>query len=416
MLYDNALLSVAYLEAWKYLKKPSYKETVTNTLEYILHEMTHPLGGFYSAEDADSEGVEGKYYTWTKEQIDAILPLEEAALFCQYYGVAASGNFEGGNVLYIPESLEELAISNKLPKEEIERLLSSARVQVLKKRRMRSRPLKDDKIIVSFNGLMIDAMIRASCVLDRKEFREAALKAASFIKEHLWQEGRLLRRWREDEARFLGTLDDYACLIKGLISLFEQRCGSDWLQWAIELASVVEKEFKAEGGAFYYNLADPSLLLRRFEFYDSAEPSANAVHCENLLRLHQITSDEKYLAQAEDILKASKHYIESHPSGACYHLLCLLRYLDLKRKTLIVALNKTRDLENQIRQVLNHRFIPHLSVIWQESGDALLSTLIPSLVDKKPIDGQTTVYMCRQTQCLPPLLNESEIIQALESL
>lgn len=416
MLYDNAILASTYLDAWKYTKKETYQKICIETLEYILNQMTHPLGGFYSAEDADSEGHEGMYYTWSPHEIGQVLSNEEAAIFCQYYGVTSNGNFEGRNVLHIPFSLEEFAQMCNLPIVELQQILTRAKDQLLSRRKLRPRPFKDDKIIVSWNGLVIDAMIKAHFCLKKPQFKEAALKAAEFIKTHLWKEGHLLRRWRDDEARFPGNIDDYAFLIKGLITLFEEGCGSEWLKWAIELGAVLQKEFKTQDGAFYYNLEDSTLLLRRCEYYDGAEPSGNAVHCENLLRLYQITLEAHYLAQAEDILKASKHYIETYPPGACYHLLSLQRYFDAHAKTIVIALDSSESLKNEIHEILSLCFIPNISVIWKQQNDELICKLIPSLVDKNPIDGQTAVYICSQNTCLPPLLEKDEIIKALEKL
>ena len=416
MLYDNAILARTYLDAWKYTQKEAYRNICDETLEYILSEMTQSEGGFYSAEDADTDGHEGMYYTWTPFEVREVLSNEEAEIFCQYYRIAQEGNFEGRNVLHIALPLEEFAELRNLPPDEVKSLLSKAKAQLFKRRQIRTRPFKDDKIIVSWNGLVIDAMIKAAKPLGKPRFRDAALSAAGFIRTHLWKDGHLFRRWRDNEARFAGGIDDYAFLIKGLISLFEEGAGSEWLKWAIELTEVLQKEFKSEGGAFYYNLEDPVLLIRKCEFYDGAEPSGNAVHCENLQRLYQITLDDKYLGQAEDILRAARHYIETYPPGACYHLCALQRYLDIKAPTIVIALDEEGSLKNEIHDSLSKRFIPHSSIIWKENNDPQIASLIPSLVDKKPIDGQTAIYICRQDHCEPPLLEKDMILQALEKL
>ena len=416
MLYDNAILAGAYLDAWKYTKKETYRAVCEETLDYILSDMTHPMGGFYSAEDADSEGHEGMYYTWTSQEIREVLSNEEAEVFGHYYGMTHEGNFEGRNVLHIAHPVEEFAELRNLPASEVRELLAKAKAKLIKRRSLRQRPFKDDKIIASWNGLMIDAMIKAAKPFNKPPFKEAALKAASFIKAQLWQDGRLKRRWRDNEARFPGGLDDYAFLIKGLISLFEEGCGSEWLKWAIEMSEVLQSQFKVPDGAFYYNLEDPTLLMRKCEYYDGAEPSGNAVHSENLLRLYQITQDAKYLSQAEDVIKAAKHYIETYPPGACYHLLALQRYFDVKAPTIVVALDSEQSLRNEIHEILSSRFIPHASILWKEEKDTLLPTLIPSLIDKNPIDGQTAVYICRQDHCEAPLLEKDQIIKALEKL
>ncbi len=416
MLYDNAILARTYLDACKYTKKESYRIVCEQTLDYILDEMAHPEGGFYSAQDADTEGHEGRYYTWAFQEVREVLSNEEAELFCHYFGITPEGNFEGRNVLHIPLPLEEFAELRGIPAEELRSLLEKARIKMLKRREVRERPFKDDKILVSWNGLMIDAMVKAGTALKKNGFKESAIKAAEFIKSHLWQEGHLFRRWRDNEARFKGGIDDYAFLIKGLISLFEEGCGSQWLKWAIELTEVLRKEFKAEEGAFYYHLEDPALLIRKCEFYDGAEPSGNAVHGENLLRLYQITQNPICLNEAEDILKAAKHYIEIYPPGACYHLIDLLRYLDLKAPTIVIALDEEGSLRDEMQELLNGRFLPHIAIVWKEPKDQILPALIPGLVDKNPIDGQTAVYICRQDRCESPLIEKGQILKALESL
>jgi uncharacterized protein len=416
MLYDNALLASAYLDAWKYTKKKSYLTVCAETLDYVLREMTHPLGGFYSAEDADSEGHEGMYYTWAAYEVKEVLSREEAELLCQYYGVTHEGNFEGRNVLHVVHPLEEFAELRSLAVEEVKEILARAKAKLMQRRSARQRPFKDDKIIVSWNGLMIEAMIKAARPLNKPLYQESALKAATLIKTELWKEGHLLRRWRENEARFPAGLDDYAFLIKGLISLFEEGCGSEWLKWAIELAAVLEKEYKAEGGAFYYNLEGETPLMRRCEYYDGAEPSGNAVHGENLLRLYQLTQDGKYLSQAEDVLKASRASIEAYPPGACYHLLSIQRYFHSKAATVVIALDSEQSLKKEIHEQLSSHFSLHTSVIWKEMADPQVAMLIPSLVDKNPIDGQTAVYICRQDRCEAPLLDKAQILLALGKL
>jgi uncharacterized protein len=416
MLYDNAILARAYLDAFKYTKKEIYRTVCEETLEYILNEMSHPEGGFYSAEDADSEGHEGMYYTWTLQEVREVLSNEETDFFCQYYGIRPEGNFEGRNVLHIAIPIEDLAELRNLPIEEVRAILSKARAKMLKRRQVRQHPFKDDKILVSWNGLMVDAMVKAAPSLKKLQFKESAIKTANFIKTHLWKDGHLFRRWRDHEARFMGGIDDYAFLIKGLISMFEEGCGSEWLKWAIELADVLRKEFKSNEGAFYYHLEDPTLLIRKCEYYDGAEPSGNAVHCENLLRLYQITQNEMYLNDAEDILKAAKQYMEIYPPGACYHLMALQRYLDVKAPTIVIALDEEGSLRNEVQEILSLRFLPHISIVWKDPKDSIFPTLIPAHVDKNPIDGQTAIYICRQDRCEAPILEKGQILKALETL
>lgn len=413
MLYDNALLANTYLQAWQLLMKPGYRRVVEKTLEYLLREMKHSEGGFYSAEDADVEGMEGVYYTWTMQEVRDLLSNEEAEIFCRYYNLSEGGNFEGKNVLHSLFSQEEFAEALQLPSQEVNAILEKSCATLLKQRNLRKQPFKDDKVICSWNGLMIDTLVQASLILKEDRYAQEAMKTANFLYANFYKEGRLLRRWREGEARFRGGIDDYAFLIKGLLSLFELEGESRWLKWAIELSEVLTQDFKSQEGAFYFYVSDPTLLIRKCEFYDGAEPSGNAVHCENLLRLFQITGTSSYLSQAEDILKAAKIYIENYPPGATYHLKNLQRYYDKQGLTIVIALDEARTLKQEIQECLSQKKHPHWSIIWKQPKDILLETLLPSLVDKKTIDGQTAVYICKPDHCEAPLLNKAEILQAL---
>jgi uncharacterized protein YyaL (SSP411 family) len=416
MLYDNVILVETYLEAFQFSQREQYRQAVVKTLDYLIGEMMHTDGGFYSAEDADTEGREGMYYTWTPLEIREVLSNEEAEIFCQYYGVQPGGNFEGRSVLHVPLSLDEFVEGVGLPQEEVESVLERCRNQLLKRRGFRLRPFKDDKILCSWNGLAIDAFAKAGGILGEQKYIEIAVKTAEFILSHLQSKGHLKRRWRENEARFEGGIDDYAFLIKGLITLFEQGQGTTWLKSAIEFSDVLFKEFKAPSGAFYYNVSDPTLLIRKCEFYDGAEPSGNAVHCENLLRLYQITGESSFLKQAEDILKAAKTHIESYPPGACYHLKALQRYYNKKAPILVIALDEESSLAREIKERLARHFNPHLVVVWKKPNDPEMETLAPALADKKAIDGQTAVYLCRQDHCEAPLIAKDEIFRAIGTL
>lgn len=413
MLYDNAILSVTYLQAGRHYKKEQFLEVARETLEYLTEKMKSPEGGFFSAEDADSGGCEGGYYTWTLFEIREFLDSKEGEIFSLFYGVSQEGNFEGRNVLHQVMKREEFAEARGLSVEELSFILKRAKGLLYQQRQFRSPPFKDDKQLVSWNGLVIDAMARGGAFFECPKYTAAAVRAAEFIESHLWKNGALLHRFREGEARFVGGLDDYAFLIKGVLTLFEEGCGSRWLKWAIELSEVLFSQFHSEGGGFYYHVEDPSLLLRRIEFYDGAEPSGNGVHCENLLRLYQITREKRYHLAAEEILKGAKSQIQSYPPGACYHLLALQRELDRKAPTVIIALDREKSLEKEIKKALSQRVNPHTCVIWKEEGDLILQQCVPSLMDKNVVDGQTAVYLCEQNQCALPLIEKGEILKAL---
>ena len=413
MLYDNAILAMAYLSGWKCTKRESFARTAQDTLGYLLREMSHPEGGFYAAQDADSEGKEGVYYTWTLLEIQQLLEPKDAEIFCAFYSVTPEGNFEGRNVLYASDSLEGFASLRSLDPDLLDSILLRARQRLFEQRRLRPPPFKDDKIVTAWNGLMIDVLARASSCFEDPVLLDRALKTAGFIRTHLFTEKGLLRRFREGEAKFAGVLDDYAFLIKGLLTLFEEGGGTEWLQWATELCAMVEEKFQSATGAFYDQENGPFVLLRRFEFYDAAEPSGNAVHCENLLRLYQFTQENSYLEKAEGILKAAKPSIEAYPAGSFYPLRALQRYLEGQGITIVVALDENRSLKKEIQKAFSSRFLPFSCIIYKEKEDQLLTELIPSLVDKNPVNGQTAIYICTKEHCEPPLQDFSVFVNRL---
>ncbi len=409
MLYDNALLASAYAHAAQSTRNPRYQEMAEAILQYVLRDMTSPEGAFYSAEDADSESQEGRFYTWTPPEIKAILPSPDAERVCLYYGVGPEGNFEGRSVLHAETPLEILANQLHISVEELRTTIDRSREKLLQKRSERARPFKDDKVLSSWNGLMIHAMTKVGVLFGKKEYLDAAEKCARFLRKNLWKEGHLLRRWREEEARFPACLEEYAFLLKGVLALFQAGRGTDFLQWSLEIMSIMERDFKAEEGAFYQTDGKEPLLLRKCEFYDGSEPSANAVLAENLIILYQLTHDAQYLKMAEDIFRATKQLLEAYPPGAGYHMLALQRYYDTKAPLVIVALDEHKSWQGEIEHALRESTDPHLSVIWKYRDDLLLPKIVPWLEDKQPINA-TTVYICDQNRCLAPL-NEKEAIE-----
>jgi len=392
MLYDNAILAKTYLEAWKVTKKEKYADVTRETLSYLLRDMAHPEGGFYSGEDADSDGHEGLYYTWTPLEVQEVVPGEDGELLCAFFDITHQGNFEGRNVLHIDLPADEFAAQLNVSLDLFREKLKKGRADLLRQRQSRPKPLRDEKILTSWNGLAIDALARAGSSLKEPRFTEAALQTAEFIRKNLWKEGKLLHRWCGQEAKFDAGLEDYVYLIKGLLSLYEEGCGETYLEWAKLLAAVCERDFKEIDGAFYQTDGREPLILRKCEFYDGAEPSGNGVHTENLLHLYQLTQEESYLHQAEDVLKASKDYIEMFPPGTCYHLKALQRYLDPAATTLTLT-----GITPEIRALLASHFLPHAAVVLREGSE--LSCLI-----------------CRSGACEPPLTKLDAIIQAIEKV
>ncbi len=417
MLYDNALLIISYLELWQITKKELYKEVCNDIISYLLRDMKSPEGGFYSAEDADSEGEEGKFYTWKKEEIEDLLGKEESRLICDYYQVTPEGNFEGSNILHIPERIETFSKKHNLDPEVVSDRITAHKKLLWKAREARVHPSKDDKILSSWNGLMIHALVEAGCSLNKPEYLEAAVKAADFILSQMWKDGVLLRRWCHEEAMYRGGLDDYAFMIRAMLSLFEADKGTKWLEWALQMTSLLERKFKAENGAFYQTAEDDEyVILRKAHFADGAEPSGNSIHCENLQRLYQLTFDNSFLNQAEDILKAVKVHIDNYAPGYTYSVINLIRYYNSHAPTLVIALNERNENYEQIKKAIYENFIPNKAVIWSREKDQALFNAIPSLKEKGVVDNQTTLYICHKGICQKPLNYIEDITKAIEKL
>ena len=415
MLYDNAVLAQSYLEAWQLTKKPLYLEVSKQILDYVLRDMTHPEGGFYSAEDADSEGHEGFFYTWPYEEVMQLLG-SEADLFCAFYGITPGGNFEGRNILHIPIGFDDFILQHHLDEKLFSKKLAAQRKLLWQAREKRTHPLKDDKILSAWNGLMIYTLAEAGLAFQHEPYLQAALKAAKFIKNNLWNNETLMRRWREDQAMYPGSLDEYAYMIRAVLSLFEANAGTEWLEWAMQMTQKLKELYKAEEGAFYQtDGSDESLIIQRCQFADGALPSGNAVHAENLMRLYQMTQEDDYLQQAEDIFKAVAVYLKNYPPGYCFHVMSLQRYYDTNAPSCVIALNSRRDFEKELKAYFYQPFIPHKVMLWQ-AHDIELEELLPLTKDQSPQNDETTLYICTEGKCQKPLHQLSEIVSTIEKL
>jgi uncharacterized protein len=329
MLYDNALLSTCYLKAWQATRQDAYADAARETLDYVLRDMTAPHGGFYSAEDADSEGQEGKFYVWTMDQIQDVLGLEAAATFSRVYDVSEAGNFEGQNILYLSRSIELEAKMLGRDAAQMKNELAEARKKLFSAREKRPRPARDEKIMVAWNGLMIEALAQAGAALGEKRFTEAAAKAATFLLTRLRDEpGRLMHCARNGQVKYSAYLDDYAALGNALVTLHETNAGGPWLQSAQELAEELLRSFAdPQQGGFFYTPADHEpLIARKKDFIDSSAPSGNGLAAMLLLRLARICNRKDYRKTAYDALRAGAVFMRQFPSGACQMLAVLDAY------------------------------------------------------------------------------------------
>jgi uncharacterized protein YyaL (SSP411 family) len=259
--------------------------------------------------------------------------------------------------------------------------------------------------------------VRAGLAFQEKRFTEAALRAATFIKKNMWKRNKLYRRWRDNETSFPAGLDEYSYLIRGVIALFEATGEGKWLSWAMDMTEILESQFKAIDGAFFQtDGTDSNIILQRSQFSDGAEPSGNAIHTENLLRLNQLTYNPNYLRQAEDVLKAAQTFIETYPPGYCYHVINLNRYYDVKSPTIVVALNDDEEHRGEIEEAIFQSYIPHKAVIWMRENDEYLMSLLPHLKVNPSLGKQTTLYICTNRVCNKPLTDLKMMKEALSKL
>src|ERR671933_755052 len=327
MLYDNALLARLYLEAYQATGDAFYRRIAEETLDYVARDMTAPEGGFYSAEDADSEGVGGKFYVWTPGEIEGALEPDEARLAIRFWDVTERGNFEGKNILYVPHPPEAVAAEFDISTEELWEKIVVIRQKLFAEREKRVRPGRDEKVLAAWNGLMLRAFVFAARVLEREDYRRMAEKNASFLLENLRADGRLRRSYKDGRARFNGYLEDYACVADGLVALYEATFEARWLSEAVQLVDAVNELFwDAERGTFYDTAADhEELVTRPRDVYDNASPSGTSVAVDVLLKLSVLLDREDYRARAQTVLEDLSGGIAQIP-GAFGRLLSALDF------------------------------------------------------------------------------------------
>lgn len=416
MLYDNALLAVAYLEAWQATGTTLFRTVVEETLEYVLREMTQPEGGFYSSQDADSEGVEGRFFLWSPGEIESILAPDAARLFCAAYDVTAEGNWEGRSILNRPRSLAELAAESGGTPEELENVLNTSRATLLMHRSQRVAPGRDDKILVSWNGLMIAAMAAAGDVLQRDDFIEAASAACDFLLTHaVDHHGRLLHSWKDGRARFNACLDDYACLIDGLLAVFEATGQVNRLKEASGLADRMIEQFSdPESGGFFYTGHDhETLIARPLDTQDSATPSGNAMAISGLLKLARITGAERYEVSAERCLQFVAGQMQRAPMGSSQSLLALDFRLGPAWEIAILAADDPTQWHEPL-SLLRAQFLPARILLRGVVCDGLPRD-IPAFAGKT-VSRSWTVYPCQQGTCSAPCQSLDELRCWLDSV
>ncbi len=413
MLYDNALLMEAYTEAYQLTSKPEYEKLVQRLIQFIKQDMMNLGGSFYSAIDADSEGKEGQYYVWAKDEIITHLGEDLGALFCAVYHITEEGNFEGENIPHtISTSFEDIKASFSIDNKTLQSKLQEARHILQSVRQQRPAPLIDDKVLTSWNALMIAALAKAGRVFD-EEAIHMAKQAMSFLETHLVQHERLMVRYREGDVKHLGFIEDYAHMLKAYMSLYEATFELDWLEKA---TAIVENMFelfwdKEKGGFFFSGSDAEALLVREKEVYDGAMPSGNSTALKHLLMLSRLTGRQDWLDTLQQMFQAFYVDVSSYPSGHTAFLQGLLSQYATKREIIILGKNGDPQKE-QLLQALQKRFVPFDIILTAETGKEL-AKLAPFTKDYKTIEGKTTVYICENYSCRQPI---TDIDEAMEQL
>jgi len=418
MLYDQALLSRTYVQAYQITKKQSYSATARDIFDYVLRDMTDARGGFYAAEDADSEGREGVFYVWTRDEIESVLGERDARVFCSYYGVARHGNFENDeNVLHVAVSADELGVKFGIRPQETEDLLAEARRKLLAYRNTRPRPGTDDKIIASWNGLMISAFAYGGAVLGESRYIDAARGAAGFALDSLWGSGRLMRYWRAGQVTEKAFLDDYAMLILGLIDLYEACFEVKWLRDARNLAEQMIELFgdPAEGGFFLAGKDVERLIASDKPDYDGAVPSGNSIAALVLFKLGRLLMEDHFTQEAEKVLRIFSGQMVESSTGLTAMLLALDYRLGPSQEIVITA--AAPEAQPLIQECRRH-FLPHATLLLHgaDAGAGPLVGIVPFVGHLVPADGRAAVYVCENYACRKPVTTPEELREILREI
>jgi uncharacterized protein YyaL (SSP411 family) len=416
MLYDNALLTRLYLHAYQATGEEFFRRVAEETLGYVRREMTDESGAFYSTQDADSEGVEGKFFVWDKEEVENLLGPSDAPLFRAYYDVTEGGNFEERNILHVEKSIDEVAREQNVNAEKLREVIERGRGILFTERERRVKPGRDEKVITGWNGLMLEAFAEAAAVLERDDYRETAERNAEFILESLTKDGLLLHVYKDGGAKHVGFLDDYAYVASALVTLYETTGVLRWLEEARTLADKIIEEFwDEEGGGFFYNgRSGENLIVRNKDYFDNATPSGNSVAAECLLRLSALTGDEGYGRKAVNVLRLVRDAVERYPSAFGYALGALDFYLSTPKEVVIVspAEGGADDARALAREVWS-RYLPNKIVARASESDARAAERVPLLRERAAVGGRATAYVCEHYACKQPVNTPEELASQL---
>ncbi len=409
MLYDNAQLTRIYLHLFQITKDEFYKKVAVDTLEYVKREMLDDKGGFYTAQDADSEGVEGKFFVWKPDEVTEILGKEIAPAFLFYYDISEKGNFEGENILNVKNSISETAEIFKTREEELKDLLEESKKKLFAEREKRIKPFRDEKVLTAWNGLMLATFSEASAILDSQEYLEIATRNADFILENLQEDGQLLRTWKDGEAKLNGYLEDYANFADGLLELFQTSGEMKYLEESKRLTDLMITEFWDEdAGGFYFTSNDhEDLLIRTKDYFDNATPSGNSAATDVLTKLSKILGDDKYERFAITVLRMVSPQIRRY-AGAFGRVLSTLEFHLGSPKEIVILGEKGNELERLVFE----NYLPNKVLILKDDFSDV-SELIPFLESREMIDGKPTAFVCENFTCQRPVTESDELLEQL---
>ena len=404
MLYDNALLSRVYLHYFQVSQEKVAHDATTGILDYVVREMTSAEGGFYSTQDADSEGHEGKFFVWEYEEVRTLLTDQDSTLFCEYYDITPEGNFEGKNIPNVRISLEQVATEHNMSVSDVEDSITRSRAKLFEVRERRIKPDRDEKILTAWNGLMLASFAEAGAALDRPEYVEAARRNADFVLSKLQRDGLLLRTYKDGVAKFNGYLEDYAFLIEGLTTLYETTAETRWLEHALAMTDRMISEFwdEANGGFYFTGNSHEELIVRSKDYFDNATPSGNSAAAIVLQRLAILTNKENYKSLAIAVLNQVADSARKYPSGFGYALSAMDFLLSKPKEIAVVAVD--RSSLNLFLTDIWSRYLPNKVVAGNVSDEEGYPE-VALLRARGLVDGKTTAYVCENYVCREPVVD-----------
>ncbi len=415
MLYDNGQLARTYLHAYQLTGNTEYRRIVEETLDYIMREMTAPEGGYYAAQDADSEGVEGKFFVWTAAEVRQALG-EDANLFAQIYDVTTRGNWEHTNILHLPRPIEDIARVTGQPVERLREVVERGKRTLFALREQRVHPQRDDKVLTNWNGLMLAAMADAGRVLDRQDYLESAQHNAEFVLTAMRVNGRLRHSYKDGQAKVEAFLSDYALYAEGLLTLYRATFELRWLQAARDLAEHMLAHFwdQEQGGFFQTSDEHETLIARPKDLFDEAVPSGNAVAAHVLLQLGALLGEPEYDRRARATIELVTSALQQYPSAFATMLNALDFALAVPREVAIMG--EPRDAATQrLIDALDTRWLPNVIVAAAHPDDTAAAELVPLLRERPLRDGKATAYVCRSFVCNLPTTEPDEMLRQLDS-